>query len=161
VALGKEGKPVNVGMLICYDAIFPEIVREYSTRDIDLFINITNDAWYGFSSAPFQFLRMVGMRAVESGRSVARVANTGVTAVMDPAGRILAQTGLGLIPGNETVDEAMHVPAMRLVHDVALVRDPPLYASIGDLFAWVFVILSFTGLLPARAKAPTAVPAAA
>jgi apolipoprotein N-acyltransferase len=155
-----DGRQVNVGMLICYDAIFPEIVRDYAQRDTDLLVNITNDAWYGFSSAPYQFLRMVQMRAIESGRSVARAANTGITAVIDPAGHILAQTGLGLVnSADDEVDAAMHIPATRLVQDVPVLRKYTIYTSIGDLFAYLCSALSVVGvalsMFARRAQAAT------
>lgn len=75
-------------MLICYEAIFPEIAREHVARGADVLINISNDGWYGRSSAPAQHLYLSVMRAVEQGRWLARGTNTGLTAVSDPGGRL-------------------------------------------------------------------------
>ena len=143
----RDGRTVNVGMLICYDAIFPEITRDYAERNVDLLVNITNDAWYGWASAPYQFLRMVEMRAIESGRSVARAANTGISAFIDPAGRITSQTELGLVSSDaDTVDEAMHVPATHLTAEVPILDVPPLYVRLGDSFAYACAIFAILGV---------------
>lgn len=141
-----DGREVKVGTLICYDAIFPEIVRDYAKRDVDLLVNITNDAWYGWASAPYQFLRMVAMRSIESGRSTARAANTGISAFIDPAGRILAETQLGLVDSEaDVVDESVHVPATHLTRDVPIVDLPPLYVRIGDVFAYACALFTLAG----------------
>ena len=143
-----HGQLLNVGTLICYDAIFPEITRAYAEQNVDLLVNITNDAWYGWASAPFQFLRMVEMRAIESGRSVARAANTGISAFIDPAGRITAQTQLGLVDSSaDSVSEAMHVPATHLTRAVSIFDAPPLYVRIGDVFAYACALFAVLGAL--------------
>jgi len=143
----QSGATVKAGMLICYDAIFPEITRDYAQRDVNLLVNITNDAWYGWASAPFQFLRMVEMRAIESGRPIARAANTGISAFIDPAGRILAQTQLGLVTSDsDEVDEALHVPATHLTADVPLLAKPPIYVWVGDAFAYACALFSVIGV---------------
>lgn len=80
--------------LICYEAIFPGKVTATGTRPAWL-LNVTNDAWYGMSSGPHQHFAMVRIRAVEEGVPVVRVANTGISAVVDPYGRVLASLPLG------------------------------------------------------------------
>ena len=82
------------GVLICYEGIFPEAARAYKRRGADLLINITNDAWFGKSSAPYQHLSMTVFRAVENRLYLVRAANTGITAFIDPLGAINAQTAL-------------------------------------------------------------------
>ena len=77
----EQGK---AGVLICFEAIFPEIARSYSRMGCDLLVNITNDAWFGHSSAPFQHLSMTLFRAVENRIWIARAANTGVSAFIAP-----------------------------------------------------------------------------
>ena len=87
-----------------------------------MLVNITNDAWYGRTSAPYQHLAMAAFRAVENGKYLVRAANTGITAVIDPRGRILEETPLF----ERTV----------LVRDVPWVRGETFYARHGDVFAW-------------------------
>jgi apolipoprotein N-acyltransferase len=82
--------------LICYESIFPEFVRT-SNMDVDVIINITNDAWYGQSSGPYQHFHISRMRAVENGIPLIRVANHGISAIIDNVGRIIQQTSLGEI----------------------------------------------------------------
>jgi apolipoprotein N-acyltransferase len=80
--------------LICYEIIFPDEVTETSMRPGWL-LNATNDAWFGTSAGPYQHFHQAQVRAVEQGLPVARAANTGISAVIDPYGRILAEIGLG------------------------------------------------------------------
>ena len=80
--------PMRLGMLICYESIFPEIAHESVVRGANLLVNITNDAWYGRSSAPYQSLAMAVLRAVENKRSLIRAANTGVSCFVDPLGHV-------------------------------------------------------------------------
>jgi apolipoprotein N-acyltransferase len=92
----SNGKPVRplscqgaaIGVLICFESIFPKLARDWTARGANLLVNITNDAWFGRSSAPWQHLSMSVFRAVENRRSLARSANTGVSAFIDPLGRI-------------------------------------------------------------------------
>lgn len=83
-----SGREVNLGMLICYEAIFPELARQRVADGAELLLNISNDAWYDYTSAPVQHLQLSLMRAVEQGRFVARATNSGITAVLDPLGGI-------------------------------------------------------------------------
>ena len=83
----------RVAAFICYEAIFPDLVRDFAARGAELLVNITNDAWYGRTSAPHQHLAMAAFRAVENGKYLVRAANTGISAVVDPRGRVLAAHG--------------------------------------------------------------------
>lgn len=78
---------LRLGVLICYESIFPELARLETTAGANLLVNLTNDAWYGRSSAPWQQLSMAVFRAVETKRSLARAANTGISVFIDPLGR--------------------------------------------------------------------------
>ncbi|HUD72193.1 MAG TPA: apolipoprotein N-acyltransferase [Dongiaceae bacterium] len=81
------------GTFICYEAIFPGLVRRLA-RHADFLVNLTNDAWFGKSGAPAQHLAMAVTRAVENRRWILRAANTGISAVVDPAGRVRAREPL-------------------------------------------------------------------
>ena len=80
--------------LICYEIIFPHAVTEKGTRPGWL-LNVTNDAWFGSSAGPYQHFHQAQVRAIEQGVPVVRAANTGISAVIDPYGRVLAEIGLG------------------------------------------------------------------
>ena len=83
-----------MGGFICYEAIFPALVRRFAAGGAELLVNVTNDAWYGTTSAPHQHLAMAAFRAIENRRYLVRAANTGITAVVDPRGRVIAATRL-------------------------------------------------------------------
>jgi len=78
----------KAGVLICFESIFPELARAEVEQGADLLINITNDAWFGRSTAPWQHLSMAVFRAVETRRSLARAANTGISGFVEPTGRL-------------------------------------------------------------------------
>ena len=81
--------------LICYEAIFPGNVADRDDR-AGWIVNLTNDGWFGISTGPYQHLQQARLRAIEEGLPVVRAANTGISAVIDPMGRIVAQLGLGI-----------------------------------------------------------------
>ncbi len=92
---GLFASPVGrLAITICYEAIFPAEVRRAFADGADLLVNITNDAWFGRTSAPYQHLAMAALRAVENGAYVVRAANTGISAIVAPDGRILHASGL-------------------------------------------------------------------
>ena len=111
----------RVGGYICYEAIFPGLVRRFAASGAEMLVNVTNDAWYGTTSAPYQHLAMAAFRAVENRRYMVRAANTGITAVVDPWGRVLEPTRLF----DRTV----------LVREVPFVAETSFYTRHGDLFA--------------------------
>ncbi len=110
------------GVTVCYEAIFPWLVRRFTQQGADLLINITNDGWYGRSSAPYQHFAMARLRAIENGRHFVRAANTGISAVVDPRGRVLARTEL--------------FERTALVHDIGLSRERTVFVRIGESFGW-------------------------
>jgi apolipoprotein N-acyltransferase len=116
--------------IICYEAIFPGAIVNQSDRP-DWILNVTNDAWYGRSSGPYQHFAIARTRAVEEGLPLVRVANNGISAVVDPVGRVLASTSLDAIG---YVDSAL--PA-------AAPRTP--YARAGD---WMLLGLLLVGAVP-------------
>lgn len=92
-APGTVGEPLQwrgarLGVLICFESIFPELGRKWSENGANVLVNLTNDAWYGKSSAPYQSMAMTVFRAVETRRSVVRSANTGISGFIDPLGRV-------------------------------------------------------------------------
>jgi len=116
----------KLGVLICYEGIFPEIARSYKNSGADLLINITNDAWYGRTSAPYQHLSMTIFRAVETRTYVVRAANTGITAFIDPTGNIIRRTGLFEETSlNETVN---------------FMNEKTFYILYGDIFIYVCIL---------------------
>lgn len=96
---GTARKPLRtgdlaLGGLICYEAIFPGLARERVADGANLLVNISNDAWFGDTSAPVQHLHLTAMRAIEQGRYVVRATNTGISAIITPRGRIAARGSL-------------------------------------------------------------------
>jgi len=150
---GSDGDPprnVKFGTFICYDALFPEIGVEFARQDPDFLMNITNDAWYGYSSAQYQFLSMVAVRAVETGKAMARPANTGITAFIDPAGRVVSRTELGLVEGKDDVDVDRALPPEILWGRVPLLHSRTPYVVIGDAFAYICAALTLAFWVTAR-----------
>jgi apolipoprotein N-acyltransferase len=84
----------RLAVLICFEVIFPDLVRHFVRHGAQLLVNITNDAWFGYSPASYQHLSMVVFRAVENRLPIVRAANTGISAVIDPTGRLSQQTDL-------------------------------------------------------------------
>ncbi len=126
-----------VSPLICYEAIFPGRVVAPGPRP-EWLLNITNDAWFGTSSGPYQHFASARIRAVEEGLPLVRVANNGISAVVDSYGRLRAWRGLNEIG---TIDAALPKPARSLT----------LYARFGDLLALLLVVLTtFSALILRR-----------
>jgi apolipoprotein N-acyltransferase len=88
------GPPAPFGVVICYEGIFPELVRGFARNGARLIVNITNDAWFGRTSGPLQHLAMYPFRAVEHRMPVVRAANTGVSAFITPTGQITRRLAL-------------------------------------------------------------------
>ncbi len=84
----------KIGTLICIEGIYPDLARKQVVQGANILANITNDAWFGRSSAPTQHLAMTILRAIENRRSLARAANTGISALISPTGEILASSHL-------------------------------------------------------------------
>ena len=121
-AVVLELPPARIGVLICYEGIFPELSRNLVNAGANLLINITNDAWYGRTSAPYQHLSMAVIRTVENRVPMVRCANTGITAFIDSQGRIYKATGL--------------FETTTVVGTVKLGQGKTFYRQYGDWFAW-------------------------
>jgi apolipoprotein N-acyltransferase len=131
VMLPTSHGPISTA--ICYEIVFPRLVSESVARGSQLLTTITNDAWYGHSSAPYQHFLQASMRAIEQGRFLARAANTGITGFVDPYGRVLQNT--------EIFERAI------LVGDVRMLEGRTIYGRIGDLFAYICAALTLVALL--------------
>jgi apolipoprotein N-acyltransferase len=127
---GTEVEALKVGVPICYELLFPDLVRRFADRGAGVLLAITNDAWYGRTGAPHQFLAMTALRSAETGRWTVRAANTGISAVIDAQGRIRESTRL--------FEEAL------IVADVPVTTEaqPTLYSRVGDVFAGFCVVVT-------------------
>ncbi len=119
----------KIGVMICYEGIFPEAGRAYKKAGTELLVNITNDAWFGSTSAPYQHLSMSIFRAVETRMFFVRAANTGISAIVDPTGKIIVQSRL-------SEKDSIH-------GRVQLIQMASFYAKYGDWLAVTcFIILT-------------------
>ncbi len=128
-------KGARLGVLICYESVFPNLTRLEVKKGADVLVNITNDAWYGESSAPFQALAMAAMRSVETKTPMIRTANTGISAIIKPSGEITARTPLFQ---RETEIEDVTWHPVRTV-----------YTMVGDLFSEICFALTALAVLAA------------
>jgi len=123
----------RLGVFICYESIFPGEVRQFAAQGAQVFVNISNDGWYGDSGAWKQHLQQTEMRAIENDRWVLLTTNTGLTAAIDPAGRVVAQ-----LPRKER---------SVLMAPYALISGTTFYTRHGDWFAYLCAIISAGALL--------------
>ncbi|MFH0810523.1 MAG: apolipoprotein N-acyltransferase [Pseudomonadota bacterium] len=121
-------RPARVGVLICFESIFADLAREAVGGGATILAVITNDAWFGGTSAPYQHFSMSVLRAVETRRAVVRAANTGISGLIGPDGRVLAATRL---------QERTYVRGV-----VPLMTIKTVYTKIGDAFAWLCLAVS-------------------
>jgi apolipoprotein N-acyltransferase len=128
----------KLAVLICYESIFPNLARTAVKSGANILVNITNDAWYGESSAPYQLLAMAAMRSVETKAPMVRVANTGISAMIQSDGTITARTAL-FKRGYET--EHVYWQNARTV-----------YVEIGDIFAETCLGLTVVALALAASR---------
>lgn len=134
--LPVEGHPVSVA--ICYEVVYPALVREFVHGGSELLTTITNDAWFGDTSAPYQHFQQASMRAIEEGRYLVRAANTGISGIVDPYGRVVEES-------------AIFQPAV-LVGEVRFLKDATWYARQGDALADASVLLTAALLLASRRR---------
>jgi apolipoprotein N-acyltransferase len=129
---------IKFSTVICYEIIFPDLVRRFVDQGAQVITTITNDAWFGKSAAPYQHFSMAVFRAVENRVPIARAANTGISGFIDAKGRVLAASGIfteaalteTLVPGTTKT----------------------FYTRFGDLFSYACVILSIVLILPIPKK---------
>jgi apolipoprotein N-acyltransferase len=129
---------LHYGPAICYEIVFPQIPRAQVIHGADVLVTITNDAWYDGTSAPRQHLNQARLRAVETDRYLLRAATTGITAFVDPTGRVVEE-----IPMNrQGIIYARFQPR----------RTTTLYVRLGDWFAWIACAITVFAILPLRKK---------
>ncbi|WP_320170056.1 apolipoprotein N-acyltransferase [Maridesulfovibrio sp.] len=128
-----------MGVLICYEGIFPELAQERVAKGANLLINISNDAWYGRTSAPLQHLALVTLRAVEQGRYMIRCTNTGISACIDPLGRISESTGLFVDSAELTHPVLMSGNTFFHANYMVETVTPP--SLTGIMICWIFLII--------------------
>jgi apolipoprotein N-acyltransferase len=140
----QNGGSHRYAVFICYEAVFADEVRQFARNGAEVFVNISDDGWYGDTSAPWQLLNMARMRAIENRRWFLRGTNTGVTSSIDPYGRVQQS-----IPRHQ-VDA---LPA-----EFAFRNGITFYSAHGDVFAWFCAILALgvVGLLLERGLHPKA-----
>jgi apolipoprotein N-acyltransferase len=126
----------RISTAICYESIFPDLVRQFVKRGSELLVVITNDGWFGESSAPFQHLRMGVVRSVENRRYMVRVANTGISAIIDPYGRIVGRTPIGV---RTTLDGTVRYRS-----------DRTFYTQYGDVFAYANALVALAAVYDRR-----------
>jgi apolipoprotein N-acyltransferase len=123
----------RASVAICYEVIYPALVRSFVTEGSELLTTITNDAWFGTTSAPYQHFEQAAMRAIETGRYLVRAANTGISGIVDPYGRVLSRTEI-------------FQPAV-LVGEARFLSTSTFYVRHGDVVAYGSVALTFILLL--------------
>jgi apolipoprotein N-acyltransferase len=128
--------PHMASTAICYEVIYGSLIRAFVREGSELLTTITNDAWYGRSSAAYQHWEQASMRAIENGRYLARAANTGISGFVDPYGRVIASSDL-------------FEPKL-LVADLRFLTRRTVYSYVGDLIAWLSLAASAGALLAAR-----------
>jgi apolipoprotein N-acyltransferase len=130
VMLPVDHHPVSTA--ICYEVVYPDLVRQSVLAGSQLLTTITNDAWYGHSSAPYQHFEQASLRAIEQGRYLARSANTGISGIVDPYGRVIVRSRL--------------FERTALVGQARFLTNRTVYARIGDVAASFSVLLTLAAL---------------
>jgi apolipoprotein N-acyltransferase len=126
----------RISTAICYEIVYPGLVREFARQGSELLTTITNDAWFGRTAAPHQHFAQASMRAIENGRYLVRAANTGFSGVVDPYGRVVAQSRL-------------FEPAV-IVRPVRFLTAATVYSRSGDAIAYASVAAAVGMLAAAR-----------
>jgi apolipoprotein N-acyltransferase len=135
--LSANGHAVSVA--ICYEVVYPALVRQFVVEGSELLTTITNDAWFGETSAPYQHFEQASMRAIENGRYLVRAANTGISGIVDPYGRVLQRTDI-------------FQPAVS-IGDARFLTTTTFFTRHGELVAYLAVVLTLVSvMLPSRAS---------
>jgi apolipoprotein N-acyltransferase len=127
-----------VSTAICYEVVYPDLVRRFVTGGSEMLTTITNDAWYGRSSAPHQHFEQASMRAIEEGRYLVRSANTGISGIVDPYGRVVERTAI--------------FEAAVVVHEARFLTTSTFYARHGDILAYASALATAALLVVASKR---------
>jgi apolipoprotein N-acyltransferase len=128
----------TISTSICYEVVYPALVRRFVTGGSEMLTTITNDAWFGPTSAPYQHFEQASMRAIEEGRYMVRAANTGISGIVDPYGRVLERTDI--------------YQAAVVVGEARFLRSSTFYARHGDILAYAGTVMTAALLLTARRR---------
>ncbi len=123
---------------ICYEVVYPDLIAAFTGRGSQLLTTITNDAWYGDSSAPYQHFWQAAVRAVEQGRYLVRAANTGISGIVDPYGRVVASSG---------IFEQVVVGG-----DIRFLTGTTVYGQTGDAFAYACALATVLAWFATRRR---------
>ena len=129
----KLVKKVGFGCLICFEDIFPDLARSFVRNNADFLVNITNDAWFGRSSAAYQHAQASVFRAVENRVNVVRAANTGLSCFIDQKGRIVSKVS--------KEDKDLFIDGFN-AHEIVLSRARTVYTAYGDIFAYLCIFFT-------------------
>jgi apolipoprotein N-acyltransferase len=132
--LPVSGHPISVA--ICYEVVYPNLIRQFVRGGSELLTTITNDAWFGRTSAPYQHFAQASMRAIEEGRYLVRSANTGISGIVDPYGRVIEQTDI--------------FQTAVLVGEARFLRASTFYSRHGDIVPYASVLIAAAALASAR-----------
>ena len=128
----------RLSVAICYEVVYPDLVRQFVIAGSELLTTITNDAWFGRTSAPYQHFAQASMRAIEEGRYLIRSANTGISGIVDPYGRVLQRSDIY----QQTI----------VVGEARFLQESTFYARHGDIFAYASTVLSLVLLATLRRR---------
>lgn len=127
-----------VSTAICYEVIYTGLMRSFVTRGSELLTTITNDAWYGWSSAAYQHWEQASLRAIEDGRYLARAANTGISGFVDPYGRVLQRSNM--------------FQSAVMAEDVRFLTGRTIYVRLGNVAGWAGVAITLAALVATRRR---------
>ena len=128
IVVSPVGPNHSLGTFVCYESILPDLVRRFTAHGAEVLVNVTNDGWFGNSSAPYQHLNMARFRAIENHRYLLRAANSGISAVIDPYGRVQIKSPLNQ---RTSLDSTFDWETGQTF-----------YTRYGDVFAWSCVSVS-------------------
>lgn len=123
---------------ICYEVIYSSLMRSFVTHGSELLTTITNDAWYGWSSAAYQHWEQASLRAIEQGRYLARAANTGISGFVDPYGRVMQRSNM--------------FQSAVMAEDLRFMTSRTIYSYIGDVAGWASVAITLIALIATRRR---------
>jgi apolipoprotein N-acyltransferase len=134
----SQSKQKRFAVTICYEAIFPNLVRKFVKRDADFLVNISNDAWFGDTAGPFQHFNINIFRAIENRTPIIRSANTGVSGFIDKKGRTMKRTSLFT---RETIFDELEIRV-----------EMTFYTRYGDIFSYFCILITLYGIIKFKLK---------